>query len=58
MATTDDLSKDLLEIIKDSHDRPDGPINESELMMKLVSYITRRDHKVYNHAFQQGEKKQ
>lgn len=53
----DTLSKDLLKLIVDATKqsiRTDKDYNEI-LMMKLVSYIVRRDHKVYNHAYKIGK---
>lgn len=56
----DDLAKDLLEIVNDSKEgvaiMANNIINQEMLMMKLVSYVTRRDYKVYNHAYQLGKK--
>lgn len=47
----DELSKDLDKIVIESEG------NYDQLMIKLVSYITRRDHRVFNHAYQLGLKR-
>lgn len=50
----DDLVADLKEIISESTDWK-MDIKEETLMEKLVIYITRRDHKVHNHAYNLGK---
>lgn len=54
----DDVAGDLLEIINDSKKgvavMANNDIHHNLLMQKLTSYIVRRDHKVWNHAYQIG----
>lgn len=51
----DELVKDLATIITDSHDE-NAVLNSKLLMEKLVSYIVRRDHRVFDHAYKVGHK--
>lgn len=67
IATKDNVAADLIGLIEEC--KPlDGQssvvtvddlmmsiIDEEKLMMKLVSYIVRRDHKVHNHAYNLGK---
>lgn len=52
----DDLAGDLLTMFNDCHLLPLDETHDL-LMQKLVSYCVRRDHRVYNHAYQLGAKK-
>lgn len=72
-STNDDLAGDLLQIIVDSkvQAKKNVPAGlhtirgkaefmkqyDDVLMMKLVSYITRRDHRVFDHAFKLGKER-
>lgn len=54
----DDVVGSLRTIITDSRTDPQyiGSIKEGLLMTKLVSFVTRRDHDVWNHAYKLGKK--
>ncbi len=56
----DEVVADLDKIIADSRtysDKGTFDINKDKLMMKLCSYIVRRDHKVFKHGYDQGQAK-
>lgn len=53
-----DLAKDLLDILDDCKEaatQTRAIFDETKLMMQLVSYITRRDHSVWNAGHQKGK---
>lgn len=64
--STDALADDLKEILDDAKiaELEDDEsithlayiVDKDLLMQKLVSYIVRRDHKVFNHAYTVGKK--
>lgn len=65
----DDLARDLLDIIESCQpldyekkvvtvdDLMMHVVDHKQLMMKLCSYIVRRDAKVHNHAYRMGHMK-
>lgn len=61
----DDLAKDLQTLINDASQEdyklPSAgtiKIDQQQLMQNLTIYITRRDSKVFSHAYQLGQKKE
>lgn len=51
VSTTDDLPNELIALLHDAGIKGDA---EQKLMLQLLPFIVRRDHQVFNHAYQVG----
>jgi hypothetical protein len=51
VAQNDDLAKDLLDLLSDKGLTED---QVKLIMLQLVPFVVRRDHTVFNHAYQVG----
>jgi hypothetical protein len=57
MQTRDNVAAELQELLKDSRAKEGRPvifIDQDVLMMKLCSFVARRDSRVWNDAYKKG----